>query len=555
MKQQRGFLTIAAVVMIVIFGITSAMLVSMFIRISSSTTYLAETKKSIALAESGLQQGVKTLTMSTITSRQSCVGLSNTTGLGTGSFSVIRATDTANSINPRYAFSTLSGAITAGATPTTLAVSNSSVFASQGGRVLIGREVFQYQRIANATTLAGVTRAQDGTLASAHDSGTQLSQYQCTMASTGTSPTSSPLGVREYHQAIQQPVIFTAGAAGTILRWNSDANELTWGSMSPGTFVFNGISVLNYHAAWAVANSNGTTSYRFSRLQGNAWINTNLALTQSRNLSGVYATSDKEAWAVGALGQGNTFTLMLWTRDAGNSDTNWCKVSCGGKTVSTTGTTAAARVLFAVKAIDTNGDGFADIGYTAGGQAGTGANNRGLILSYNGSAWANFALPATTNRIGQLSGLDMLSANEAYFVGGSSLNATDGKLFRWRSGAWSAVTTTTTIMNSVSVVDTNGDGLADFGMAVGDTGKVYTFNGSFAVTGPTTIAGAANLQGVVVLSATDAWAVDSAGNRFHYDGSSWVTLNTGVATGSSLNGVSAVSPKNSPISSWYDLIN
>jgi len=560
MSRQHGFLIINAIVIIVIFAITTTMLVSIYIRAAISSNYLVAASKASAAAESGLQQGLRNLTYDTISSRQTCGALSNTTAIATGNFTVIDATD--EGTNPRYASSPLTTFIAAAGTPATIVVANSGVFSPSGGRVLIGREVFQYKRLADATTLTGISRAQDGTLSNAHLANALVSQFQCTMAVTGNSPATTPAGVRQYKQGVQQQTVFTAGAGGTILRWDSDTAPLVWQSMSPGTFVFNAISALNYHSAWAVADDGGNNAWRLSRLHGNTWAN--ITITQgamgqpARNLYGVYATSDQEAWAVGQLGSGNTFTILRWIQDGANTNANWCDLPCTTKTVANGTTANAERELFAVKTIDTNNDGFADMGYAAGGQGGTGGGNRGIVMSYNGTQWAEIAsYPATTNRIGQLYGVDIVvngaaAPKDAYFVGRSSLNNNDGKILSLRDGVWT-VTTTTTQMRSVSVVDMDGDGYAEFGAAVGLDGAAYTYDGT-TWTGPNVIT-TEDLYGVHALSSTDVWVVGTNGSRFHYDGVTLISLVTGAATGNILRGLSAIYPQQSAISSWYDVIN
>ncbi|KTD19874.1 type IV pilus modification PilV family protein [Legionella londiniensis] len=545
MKRQQGFLSLATVVVIVIFAILSATLVSMFIRASAYTVNLSAIPKASALAESGLEQGRANLTEPALADRQTCAGLANLTSLPTGNFTVSPAVG----INPRYAFATLSTAIASSGTPASITVTDGSVFVTGGGRVLIGREVFQYQRV-NGNILTGISRAEDGSTSASHPEGALVSQYQCNMASIGNAPANNPQATREYQQGMQQPAVFAAGSGGTILRWNSPTNENAWESMSPGAYEFNAISMINYHEGWAVAD----TQARVARLQGNAWTLFQPSFSGNRDLYGVDAPSESEAWAVGSR-QGNEFTIVRWVRDGSNSIANWCLLPCSGKTVSTSGTGSQQRDLFGIKTLDYNNDGFADIGWAVGGRDGTGSGNRGIIMVYDGAQWASSSLPPAANRIGRIYGVDAVANGnnppvDVYFVSRSTQNNTQGKLFRWRNGSWSVVTTSAP-MHSVSVIDTNNDGLADFGMAVGDNGVVYSFDVNFAVSGPISISGQ-DLRGVDVISTTNAWIVGNGGVRFHYDGSSFVLTGSG---GSNLNGVSGVAARQSPVSSWQDVFN
>ena len=296
MRQQKGFLLIAAVIIIVVFALLSAALVSTILRATESTRYLHAIPEATALAESGLDLARKSLTITDLSTRQTCAGLDTTTALVTGNSITGTATNSVN--NPRYAYATLATAIANSTTPTTIIVNDTSVFALDGW-VLIGREVFQYERIANATTLAGVSRAQDGTEASAHIVGNVVSQYQCSIAGIGHAPGTNPKAIREYQQGMRQPLLFAAGQNGTILRWNGPTTELLWASQASGTALdLHAISALNYHSAWAVGDQT-SAGFTFVRLQGNTWTPAFAALGSETNLYGVDATSDNEAWAVG----------------------------------------------------------------------------------------------------------------------------------------------------------------------------------------------------------------------------------------------------------------
>ena len=374
-RQQQGFLVITAVVIIVILGLLSSALVAIFTRANEATLHLQAIPAASALAESGLEQAKSNITQPVIANRQSCVNLSNTNALSTGSAIASRSQNSANSINPRYSYSTLTAAMTSSGSPTTIAVSDSSVFAPHG-RVMIGRETFQYGRIGSATSLDDVTRAQDGTLAMAHAIGNQVSQYQCTLSGTDTVGTAL-LASREYQQGAQQPVVFAVGDNGTLLRWNSDTSELAWQAISSGTTNnFNGVSLQNYHSGWAVADSTNGTVFNLARLQGNAWSNVGVTDTaHAVNLYAVDTTSSNEAWAVGDPAS-SLVIIYNWIRNSSNDSTNWCIIPCNSKTI-TLSTSLNNSALYAIKMNDIDGDGYADRGFAAGVTAGTGGGKGG----------------------------------------------------------------------------------------------------------------------------------------------------------------------------------
>ncbi|MDA9271827.1 type II secretion system GspH family protein [bacterium] len=606
MKRQQGFLLVTAVIIVVIFGILSAALVSMFIRTSDSARHLQAIPATSALAESGLEQGKKNITEPVISNRQSCANISYTSGstLTTGTAQASRSQSSGNSINPHYSYSTLTTAITSNTTPSSIVVSDSSVFAPRG-RVMIGRETFQYRSIGSATSLDSISRAQDGSIALSHPIGSQVSQYQCTLSGTGSVGTAT--ASREYQQGVQQPIAYAAGTNGTLLRWNSDTSELAWQAVSSGTTNnFKGISLQNYHSGWAVGDSTNGTVFNLARLQGNSWANVGITdTTHAVNLNAVYTTSSNEAWAVGDPAS-NSLIIYNWVRNGSNDNTNWCIMPCNSKTL-TVSSSLINAALYAIKMYDIDGDGFADRGFAAGVTAGQGGGNGGghgndnngqgeehcsaqglshggcggqfsedgtgttgggIILYYSGTGWTsvtaaplNYSLPAT---IGQILDLDMTPYGnsapvEAFFVGRtSSNNSPTGIITRLRMSGGAASWNTTNnnfaqILKGVSVIDTNGDGFADFGCAVGNAGLVVTFDGNMNTTS-TIVNAAINLNAVVVLSSTDIWVAGDSGARFHYDGTSWVQFNDGL-TSNKLYGISKVSSKNSPFSDLYDLFN
>lgn len=108
-------------------------------------------------------------------------------------------------------------------------------------------------------------------------------------------------------------------------------------------------------------------------------------------------------------------------------------------------------------------------------------------------------------------------------------------------------------MYAVSMIDTDGNGMADYGWAVGDNGAAYVYNGSSWSS--SSYIGTKDLNGVVVLSTKDAWAVGDDGVRYHWDGNSWTSMTTGVSTTRDLEGIAAVAARTQPQSGWHEVIN
>jgi Tfp pilus assembly protein PilX len=561
LRQQKGFLLVTAVVIVVVVGLLSAILVKMFMRSNEMTLRLRSIPLASALAQSALEQAQKNFTLTNLNARQACVSLATTVSLSTGDSITGRASNTAN--NPRYAYATLTTPITSTSTPTTITVNDSSVFSATGW-VMIGREVFQYTGIGGATTLTGVTRALDTSIATDHVSGELVSQYQCYIAGIGHAPATNPLSIREYQQAARQAVIFAVGQNGTILRWNGDTAELAWSAVASGTVLdLRAVSAMNYHSAWA-ASIYSAAGYGFDRLEGNApWSPVYTALGQEQDLLGIYATSSKEVWAVGKRHASDP-TILRWVRDANNSSTNWCVASssqCAGITITQTGVSNAQQDIYAIKTYDYTGDGYADMGFAVGGSHDQ-SGKIGVIWYYSGTGWSsitatplNFSLPVN---VSELVGLDITkngnaAPKEAFFVGNNSIAG--GELLRLRivNGlpVW-VVLIPAQVLNGVSVIDTDGDGWADFGCAVGMNGTIITFNSNM-ITTTTTLPTLPNLRAVVVFSTSDIWTVGDGGVSFHYDGTSWTSVPT--STTNNLYGLSAVFPRQTTLGPWTELIN
>ncbi|MDX2345589.1 MAG: hypothetical protein QNK11_01750 [Legionella sp.] len=557
MSQQKGFLLITAVIMIVVFAVLSTVIVATVLRTTEMTLYPKEIPAADALAESGLDQARKNITQTNLSTRQTCTGLASTITLATGNSISGPGTNTTN--NPRHAYATLQTAIVSNTTPSIMTVNNSSVFAPSGW-VLIGREMFQYDRIASSTTLGGVSRAQDGTEASTHVAGSVVSQYQCSIAGIGHAPAINPRGIREYQQGMNQPILFSVGEKGRLMRWNGPVNELVWASENSGTNKdLYGVSALNYHSAWAVGKKD-KKDFMLSRLQGNSWSSVLVRLGSSSDLYSVDAVSENEAWAVGQR-KGKDIAILRWVRDASNSNNNWCRVPCSGITLTDSDVEDNQKSIYAVKTLDLNGNGFANMGFAAGG-----ANKDGVIWYYSGTGWSpidkaplKYTLPS---QVGQLVGVDITrngnnAPKEAFFVGRTSSGKSKGKLLRLQiingKDTWNSVDLKEELA-AVSIVDTNGDGWADFGCAVGEKGSIVTFDGNMNTT-VSTMSGKKDLKAVVTLSASDIWVSGKSGVRFHYDGSNWVSLTANVNTNDDLNGLSGVFPKQIEFSRWHEFIN
>jgi hypothetical protein len=448
------------------------------------------------------------------------------------------------------AFSTLDNTI-----GTSISLTNSSALAPSG-RIYIEREAIDYgfnDTVSN--TLSELSRAVDGTQQSTHPIGTIVSQYLCTLKGTGLFPQVNPFAKRDLLRGAQLQAVYAVGNSNTHIQWNTPT-ELQWQNSqgNPQNRTYYSVDILNAHQGWAVGARSGN-SLIFNHLNQGAWVNVSLNVgnSQRANLYGVSAVSSQEAWAVG---QRRSAVMTLW-RWMGGADNNWCRIetasSCGGKIILSQPNTNQ-RELRAISVIDTTGDGLGNIGFAVGGP-----NNQGVIMQYNGTQWFNVtALPAQTGRLyGVLvMPLGTASSVEAWAVGLASNSSSRGKILRFNGAQWqlsyNASTNQDRDIRAISMIDTTGDGRANYGWAVGRGGRNYEYiNGSWSR--GSNLSG--TLNSVTVITETDAWIVGQSGRRYHWDGSSWTNITVGNTTGQELRGVSSVSARSQPATQWRELNN
>lgn len=565
--REHGFLIMSAVIILIFFSLLGSAMMAYFMSFSAASIHLQAVANAEALAESALEQAQANFSNTDYANRSTCANLSISNGLNTGSAMTTTAALN-NSANPTAQFTYLSSAIAPATPMSTINVTSTQGFAPMGW-LKIGHEVFQYLGT-TPSSFTGVQRAQDGSLSAYQPSSALVSQYQCIAAGTGETPASNPVAKRTYWRSYRQNILFSCGQSGNIYRWNGAEAELTWAAdTTQSTAQFNAISALNYHEAWAVADHSGN-DFIMARLDGdNPWISISLSsLGTGTNLLGINAPSVMEAWAVGIHQSSDNTTILRWTRNDQNDSSNWCNVSssssCGITQTNEDSVDTNLKDLYAIKTIDYTADGYADMGFAVGG-----GNHTAMIWIYSGSGWrvASTTLNTTIpNNAGVLLGLDItangLSSPQEFFFVGQDSSGTQGVLLRllisgmqitWSSASYSVP------LNAVSVVDTNGDGLADFGMAVGSNGAVLAFNmnndTSFNLVPYNPSLGAAmNLTGVVVINPLDVWIQgNNAGSAtsIHYNGSTFSNFSLPNST-DSVFGLSGVYGKENerPSPSW-----
>jgi len=175
-RNEKGVTVIAAVATLMVLSLMGTVVVSLVGIENYSALHQAQTLEAHWIAEAGIQRALTYMSREdgSCTAITGAAPFTNVT-LGRGTFTV-----TATRYLPSP--TTLSANITN--TDTTITVGDTTGYAPRG-RIAIDSELIAYTGT-TATTFTGAKRGMDGTTAAAHSSGATVSQYQCTIVSTGT---------------------------------------------------------------------------------------------------------------------------------------------------------------------------------------------------------------------------------------------------------------------------------------------------------------------------------------------------------------------------------
>lgn len=211
----------------------------------------------------------------------------------------------------------------------------------------------------------------------------------------------------------------------------------------------------------------------------------------------------EEGWAVGIALNGSTWNFVEWNSP---TELTWTQQSPA---------IASPKQLNAVSMLS-NADIWA-------------VGNSAAALHFNGSSWINI----NTGIAGGDNLLDVsgVSSQEAW------VSTSTGKVYKWSGGTtWTNSSSPGNNLNGISMIDTNGDGLADAGWVVGSKKTAFKYNGSTWTSTSTGIT--ADLTSVSTLNANDAWTVGNGGVIFKWNGSSWANISS--PTNQNLNSVSMI---------------
>jgi hypothetical protein len=334
--------------------------------------------------------------------------------------------------------------------------------------------------------------------------------------------------------------ILTALAASLLVAtvfgplWPPSANAQTVGARGVLTIPspsktdneLSGVSADSSTDAWAAgyygvgAQGSGADNTLTLHWNGTKWAKVtspNPLPGQTNQLSGVYARSANDVWAVG---EDNSSSTPLATLILHWNGTNWA-------TVTSPNPGASGDELTAVSA-DSATDAWA-----VGTILASGGVTDTLILHWNGKAWSQVSSPTPANSYLNLAGVSAISASDAWAVGtyyNNTTNTYDTLILHWNGAKWSAVSspnpdaTGENRLNAVSA-----DGASDV-WAVGtlcptvsgqcaftdESTMILHWNGTkwAQVTSPNPSTSANFLNGVSAdpASAKDAWAVGRYNN-------------------------------------------
>lgn len=220
MNTQRGFLSLVAAFIIVIFGLLSAALVQMYTSLATGSVSIQANNKAYGLAVAAVNVGIYELTKFTVAqNNMACIGpfAYQATRRETGGeyrYACRRSTST----------TTLSSPLAGSAT--TVRLTNGASLASLGF-VRIDNEVIYYNR-QSGNTLSGVRRGQKGTNVAPHSIGATVRQNQYVITAQGAVPSiSNPLAVKTIRQAIEFVPLLAGNSTGLFYAYNGSTWVLT----------------------------------------------------------------------------------------------------------------------------------------------------------------------------------------------------------------------------------------------------------------------------------------------------------------------------------------
>ncbi len=541
-KNQRGFLTVTAVILIAVIALFIAALILVVITSTRSSTDLLTSAQALGVADAGLEAGVYATTTSNFSVRSTCSGLASNysnVSLGTGIPGTFSLSGASNYASPA---TTLSANITA--STTIIPLHSSAAYDATGGRVVIDREAIDYMRISSATSvcgsgltpcLVGVQRGAAGTTASAHASGIPVGQYQCNITSVGTVPVATLNSQRTAKQVSQLEEAWAVGdksSGDLIYRWDGTS----WARQGPFGGVpdknLNAVDMLSYASGWAVGDdgddgdddgSNLTIAY----WNGSVWSAVTTPAIK-KALFGISCVNSDYCWAVGE-DEGNKLLLVNW------NGTTWARDNSAPGVKSD---------LFGVDCVATN--------YCWA--VGQDRSNKLLLVNWDGVSWTrDNSVPGVKK---DLNAVSCAASNDCWAVGDDDSNKL--LMVHWDGGSWSRDNSVPVIKKALkSVFCLSGSDCWAVGDKSGSALFVHYNGSSWSRVLPDGSVPSVTMNSVHCARSDNCWAVGdkSGGNGVlvHWDGSTWSrVVPTGAAANANLSGVYITGPRSQPDSAWRE---
>ncbi len=340
-----------------------------------------------------------------------------------------------------------------------------------------------------------------------------------------------------------------------------DPINITWSEVNSTVDNGNDIEFGNFYDGWIVGDR-ATVWNLVPPVQGSClgsnftWNETDIRSVIDNNrpdLTGVSIVSNDEMWVVGEeerISGTDNYTILKYTK----STNTWCLLLTGsslpaGSCSSMYVQDNKAYDLEDIHVIDTDGDGIGDLGFAVG----SGGNNRGVVLKFNGTVWQD----VTTFIADYLNAVYVSgnSSNQKAWVVGRDQTGNDGIIYEWDSSTsnWTKVFDYERTLNAIDMIDTNGDGIADYGWAVGDSGALGEYTGGSWINRSNSL-GNTNFTAVKVFAQNDIWIGGNSGRTWHYDGSSWTQIRIrGIGNFVDFGKMSL--PGFSAASNWQEVVN
>jgi hypothetical protein len=260
---------------------------------------------------------------------------------------------------------------------------------------------------------------------------------------------------------------------------------------------------------WAVGAPNGTAA-NINHWDGATWSNITAPGVPNRTLYSVHCVASDDCWAVGQK-NGNAENLNHWD---GSSWSNITAPSVPNVTLNSVHCAAS------------------DNCWAVGEKNGNAEN----LNHWNGSSWSNVTAPDVPDV--DLYSVSCISSSDCWAVGQKDGNAEN--LNHWNGSSWSNITAPAIPNRDLNSIDCIA-GNDCWAVGVNSSGENIDHwnSSSWSRTGPYASIPNNNLNGVSMVSATEAYLVGDSGTIASWDGSSWSGQTSPV--GSNLNSVSVLS--------------